>query len=236
MEEKIKLQKLISQLGYCSRREAEKLIEDGKVLVNNELAHLGMRVNANAKVKINNKEINRLIKPIYIVLNKPMNTICTASDPQNRKTIYEYIKLKEKASSIGRLDFNTTGVIIITNDGELNNNLAHPSSEIKREYIATLEKPLEEEQLRFLNSNFVKLNGKYSRQIVKKIDDLKYSVILKEGRNHHVKNLFLLVNNYVKKLHRKSYGPISDKDLKIGQYRYLTDDEIKLLKNLVDKK
>ncbi|TPR54096.1 pseudouridine synthase [Metamycoplasma neophronis] len=236
MEEKIKLQKLISQSGYCSRHEAEKWIADGRVFVNGEQAHIGLRVCENDNIKINGKDlINKQNKHIYILLNKPMNTICTLKDPQNRKTIYEYMHLEEYAYSIGRLDFNTTGVIIITNDGDLANKLAHPSSEVEREYIVQLEKPLSEKDLSYLNSNFVKLNGKYSRQKVSEIGENKYSVILKEGRNHHVKNLFLLVNNYVKKLHRKSYGPITDKNLKVGAYRNLSPHEIKVLKQIAAK-
>ncbi|TPE57365.1 rRNA pseudouridine synthase [[Mycoplasma] falconis] len=233
----IKLQKRISEIGFCSRREAERLIAENKVLVNGELAYIGMRVNNHDEIKINGKVItlNKPKKIVYILLNKPQNTICTLKDPQERRTIYQYLKIKEHMFSVGRLDFNTTGVIIITNDGELANLLAHPSSQIEREYLVELEKPLEEKELNYLNSNKVMLNGKPSKQIVKQIGNNKYSIKLREGRNHHVKNLFLLVNNYVKKLHRKSYGPINHNALKIGDWRYLTQDEVNILKALVNK-
>ncbi|BAP39580.1 pseudouridine synthase [Metamycoplasma canadense] len=235
MEEKIKLQKIISNYGFCSRREAEKLIEQKRVLVNNKIATIGLRVNEHDTIIIDNKIIRNQDKKFYFVLNKPKNTICSLKDPQKRKTIYEWMKIEKYCFSIGRLDFNTTGVIIITNDGEFANFIAHPSSEIEREYIVNLEKPLTDKDLIFLNSNFVKLNGIFSKQKVTKINDLNYSVVLSEGRNHHVKNLFLLVNNFVKKLHRKRYGCINDQNLKIGYFRELTSIEINWFKNLAKK-
>ncbi|AZG68806.1 pseudouridine synthase [Mycoplasma struthionis] len=231
MEEKIKVQKLLSELGICSRREGEKLIEKGLIKVNKQVVLLGDRCSRNDLIEINGKKVEiKKIKHEYYVLNKPRNCICTLKDPENRKTIYQVMNLKGHYFSVGRLDFNTTGVIIITNDGEFKNKLEHPSNNLKREYIVNLEKELDEKNLRYLNSNFVKLNGKYSKQIVKPIAPLKYSVTLWEGRNHHVKNLFLLVNNYVTSLHRKAYGSITDKNLKIGMFRALSEDEVNELK------
>ncbi|AZZ65496.1 rRNA pseudouridine synthase [Metamycoplasma phocicerebrale] len=236
MEIKIKIQKAISDYGYCSRREAEKLIEQKRVFANNILAKIGQRVSLEDEIKIDNEIINNKDKKFYILLNKPKNTICTLKDPQGRKTIYEWINIDKYCYSIGRLDYNTTGVIIITNDGDFANLLAHPSSNIEREYIATLEKPLSEKDLNFLNSNFVKLNGVFSKQKVTKINDLEYSIKLFEGRNHHVKNLFLLVNNFVKKLHRKKYGHISDFGMKIGEYRTLSLVELNQFKKITKNK
>lgn len=226
MDKKIKIQKRISEMGFCSRREAENLIKEKKVYVNNQIAVIGERVFFDDEIKINNQILKNQNQKFYILLNKPRNTICTLKDPQNRQTIYQWMKLEKFCFSIGRLDFNTTGVIIVTNDGDFANLLAHPSSNIEREYIATLKKPLSEKELKFLNSNFVMLNNKFSKQTVKKIDDFNYLVKLNEGRNHHVKNLFLLVDNLVLKLHRKRYGIWDDKNLKIGQFRYLDENEI----------
>ncbi|PZW01423.1 pseudouridine synthase [Metamycoplasma auris] len=230
-----KLQKKISSLGYCSRREAEELIINKRVKVNGQIAIIGQRVNENDEIKIDNKVINKTPKKLYILLNKPRNTICTIKDPQKRQTIYEWMKIDSFCYSIGRLDFNTTGVIIVTNDGEFANNLAHPSFQMEREYIATLEKELSEKELKYLNSNFVRLNGKFSRQVVKKIKDKTYSITLNEGRNHHIKNLFLLVNNFVTQLHRKRYGFLDDSNLKIGEFRHLKEDEIKRFKEDIKK-
>ncbi|MGX9388847.1 pseudouridine synthase [Mycoplasma sp. 327] len=232
MENKVKLQKMISDFGFCSRREAEKMIMQKRVLVDGQVAKIGQRVDAEAVIKIDGEIIEKSDKKFYILLNKPRNTICTLRDPQGRKTIYEWMGMDKYCYSIGRLDFNTTGVIIISNDGNFANILAHPSSNIEREYIATLEKPMSEKDLNFLNSNFVKLNGVFSKQTIKHIKDLTYSIVLKEGRNHHVKNLFLLVNNFVKKLHRKRYGVITDDGLRVGEHRHITASELEWFKKI----
>ncbi|WP_373440867.1 pseudouridine synthase [Metamycoplasma equirhinis] len=236
MPNSIKLQKYMSDCGFCSRRESEKLILQGKVFVNEELATIGQRISITDKVKVNNSILKLENKKLYILLNKPKNTICTLDDPQKRKTIYDHIKINKYLFSVGRLDFNTTGVILITNDGELANKLAHPSSKIERQYLVELEKKLSQDKLEFLNSKNVKLNGKISKQKVTKISETKYLISLYEGRNHHVKNLFLLVENYVKKLHRKSYGFLTDENLKIGEFRQLTETEISMLKNITNIK
>ncbi|BDX52729.1 pseudouridine synthase [Metamycoplasma equirhinis] len=236
MPNSIKLQKYMSDCGFCSRRESEKLILQGKVFVNEELATIGQRISITDKVKVNNSILKLENKKLYILLNKPKNTICTLDDPQKRKTIYDHIKINKYLFSVGRLDFNTTGVILITNDGELANKLAHPSSKIERQYLVELEKKLSQDKLEFLNSKNVKLNGKISKQKVTKISETKYLISLYEGRNHHVKNLFLLVENYVKKLHRKSYGFLTDEKLKIGEFRQLTETEISMLKNITNIK
>ncbi|WP_373436748.1 pseudouridine synthase [Metamycoplasma equirhinis] len=236
MPNSIKLQKYMSDCGFCSRRESEKLILQGKVFVNEELATIGQRISITDKVKVNNSILKLENKKLYILLNKPKNTICTLDDPQKRKTIYDHIKINRYLFSVGRLDFNTTGVILITNDGELANKLAHPSSKIERQYLVELEKELSQDKLEFLNSKNVKLNGKISKQKVTKISETKYLISLYEGRNHHVKNLFLLVENYVKKLHRKSYGFLTDENLKIGEFRQLTETEISMLKNITNIK
>ncbi|WP_373436971.1 pseudouridine synthase [Metamycoplasma equirhinis] len=236
MPNSIKLQKYMSDCGFCSRRESEKLILQGKVFVNEELATIGQRILITDKVKVNNSILKLENKKLYILLNKPKNTICTLDDPQKRKTIYDHIKINRYLFSVGRLDFNTTGVILITDDGELANKLAHPSSKIERQYLVELEKELSQDKLKFLNSKNVKLNGKISKQKVTKISETKYLISLYEGRNHHVKNLFLLVENYVKKLHRKSYGFLTDENLKIGEFRQLTETEISMLKNITNIK
>ncbi|WP_412031315.1 pseudouridine synthase [Metamycoplasma buccale] len=231
-----KIQKVMSELGYCSRREAEKLINNKKVIINEKIANIGDRISNDDIIKVDGKIINQKIQKIYLVFNKPRNTICTLKDPQGRKTIYEYINLKKYAYSIGRLDFNTTGIIIITNDGEFANKMAHPSSQILRTYIAKLEKELTNDELKYLNSQNVILNGKKSIQNVIKLNPLEYKITLSEGRNHHIKNLFLLVNNYVKELHRKTFGILTDKNLKIGEYRHITNEELEKLFLLVEKR
>ncbi|AWX42833.1 ribosomal large subunit pseudouridine synthase B [Metamycoplasma cloacale] len=231
--ETLKIQKAISISGYCSRREAEELILKKQVLVNNEIAKIGQRVSIKDVIVVNGKTINFLKQPdLYILFNKPRGLICTNNDPENRKTIFEYLNLNQYCYSVGRLDFNTTGVIIITNDGGLANKLAHPSSEITRSYLVSLDRSLSTQEIKFLNSNRVILENKPSKQNVSYVKDNDYIISLNEGRNHHVKKIFNLVQTNVLKLHRFAYGPLTDHNLKIGKFRNLTKDEIKLLKSL----
>ncbi|RMA78562.1 pseudouridine synthase [Metamycoplasma subdolum] len=231
-EELVRIQKLISELGYSSRREAEKLILAKKVKVDGILAQIGQKVLRTCKIEINGKELKNFVKPIYIVLNKPAKTICSLKDPEKRKTIYDHIRIKDYCYSIGRLDWDTTGIILITNDGKLASFLSHPSSEIERKYLVKTDESLTLDEIMFLNSNKVILEGKKSTQKIVCVGQNNYEVILKEGRNHHVKKLFELVNKPVKTLHRKSFSFISDKGLKVGEFRNLTNDEIRRLKNL----
>lgn len=231
--EKIRIQKLLSALGIDSRRHVEEAIKNNEVYVDDKLAILGQLVDENSKIIYKNKLINQknITTKKYILFNKPKNLICTNNDPQKRKTIFDYLGLKEYTYSIGRLDFNTTGIIIVTNDGEFANLMAHPSSNILREYIVKLEKPLSDEDIKFLNSDNVILESKKSKQKVTKLNDLIYSVILYEGWNHHVKNLFALVNNYVINLHRKRYGEFSDENLPIGKWKEININKINAIKD-----
>ena len=233
---KIRLQKYLSSLGICSRRECEQLLLNKKIIVNDKIANLGIKVNERDEIIVNGKKIinyNVSQKYDYILLNKPKGYICTLKDPQGRKTIYDYIGLNKYLYSIGRLDYNSTGIIILTNDGAFANLMAHPSSNVEREYIAKLEKDLSTEDLNYLNSKNFILNGKKSIQKVNKLRDKIYSININEGRNHHIKNLFLAINNFVISLHRKKYGIFNDGDLKIGEWKILGDNEIKTQKKLL---
>lgn len=237
MEEKIRIQKFLSQNSICSRIEAEKLINEKKLFINGKVAELGQKVDENDEIKINGKvlSLTKNINHFYILFNKPKRLICTQKDPQNRKTIFQYLNLNQLCFSVGRLDYDTSGVIIITNDGEFTNFLSHPSNNFEREYVAELEKELDEKDLLFLNSDKVILNGKKSKQEVIALGNNKYKVKLFEGRNHHVKNLFLLVNNYVLNLHRTRYAIFSDKNLEIGKWRNITINELQVLNYKIKK-
>ena len=236
--EKIRLQKHLSKLGICSRREAEQLILDNKVIINGQIANLGAKVNMFDEIYIDGKSINKNEYSAYkyILFNKPKNLICTRKDPQNRKTIYEYLNIKEHIYSIGRLDYNTTGVILLTNDGDFANMMAHPSNRIKRTYIATLEKPLSQFDIEKLNGKNFILNGKLSLQNVKLMKGKTYSISLNEGRNHHIKNIFLSLDNKVVHLHRKKYGIFDDSDLNIGSWKEIDYKKINEQKKLLNEK
>ncbi|UVD81433.1 rRNA pseudouridine synthase [Mycoplasma iguanae] len=228
-----RLQKILSQAGISSRREAEKMIEKGIVKVNNRIAKLGDKATFNDLITVNNQAIQKAEK-VYYIINKPEKTICSLKDPQNRTLIVDYIDEPRMIFPVGRLDYNTTGTLLLTNDGELANRLTHPSYEIIRVYRARLNEVLSNEELAFLNSSKVFLDNHQSIQTVEKIENKTYVISLKVGSYHHVKKLFELVNKDVKNLTRIEFAGLTHVGkLSRGQYRKLNAKEIYWLKKLV---
>lgn len=235
-----RLQKVIAQAGVCSRRKAEELILQGKVYVNgNIVTELGTKVGEKDKIMVEGKPIFNKEKLIYLVLNKPRNTVATVSDDRNRKTVLDCIEnVKQRIYPVGRLDYDTTGVLLLTNDGDLANKLTHPSKEINKVYIATIKGEVKKEDIELLEAGVMidnkktapcsaKIN-KYNKEKNKTIVELT----IHEGRNHQVKKMFEAINKEVIKLHRDTFAGISSKGLYEGQYRPLTKEEIKELKKL----
>ena len=226
---KFKLQKLISESGITSRRKAEVLIIDGKVSVNGQIANIGDKGSFEDNILVDGVAINKRDK-VYYLLNKPEKIVCTLKDNFDRRTIVDIIKTDEYIYPIGRLDYNTTGIIILTNDGELTNKLLHPSNKIKRVYRATLDSSLSRDELNFLNSQKVVIDLRLSRQSVVRVKDNTYNIELFEGRNHHVKKLFKLVNKAVITLNRIEFAGLKMNSLERGKYRELTLSEVDYLK------
>ncbi|WP_406616986.1 pseudouridine synthase [Mycoplasmopsis adleri] len=235
MNEKIRLQKLISMVGFCSRRRAEELISQGRVLLNKNVAKLGDKADQNDEIKIDGKLIN-LTKPnfLYYLLNKPKQTISTVKDPLKRTTVVDLIDTNEKIVPVGRLDYNTTGVLLLTNDNELVNKLTHPKYEIERTYRVRIDEPLTLKEFKEINKP-VLVNGKYSNQIVDQVDTKSYLVTLHVGSYHHVKELFKVFNRKVLGLKRISYANLTVEKLPEGAYRELTLKELKDLKTIIAK-
>ncbi|QJG67085.1 pseudouridine synthase [Mycoplasma phocoenae] len=228
-----KLQKFISAAGLMSRRRAEEAIEKGLFKINGKVAKLGDRVTDLDRVTYQNKPLRKANKMIYLLFNKPKYVVSTLNDPQNRKTIKDFLLLKQYVYPVGRLDYDTTGALLITNDGDLTNKLLHPSHEIERVYVATLDRALTNEELKFLNSDNVFIDGQRSLQVVESIQDKEYRIKLKEGRYHHVKNLFLEANAKVIQLHRSHFAFLGVKGIKEGKMRDLTYSEVKRLKEMI---
>lgn len=233
----IRINKYLSQKGISSRRKAEELIKNGNVLVNGKPAIIGQKINDNDIVKVNEIELNQKIVELkYYLLNKPKKTICSLNDNFNRKTVIDLIDDSDYLFPIGRLDYDTTGVLLITNDGELANKLMHPSYEVERVYRARLNEPLTKKEFSFLNSNNVVLNGKISKQVIDQVDTKSYLISINEGSYHHIKKLFELVEKKVLDLKRVMFANLTCEKLMVGEYRKLTNHEIKQLKQLVSKK
>jgi len=228
-----RLQKIIASSGYCSRRKAEELIKKGLVFVNGKrVTELGTKVESTDEIEIDGNILNQENKEYYL-LYKPSGIITTTSDEKNRKTVIDLINTDKRIYPVGRLDYDTTGVLLLTNDGEFANILMHPSNEIEKVYLVKTHGILTKDQLSSLRTGVV-INGfKTSKAKVKikqynKSSDLSLvEITIHEGKNHQVKNMFAAVNHDVVKLKRERIGFFDLTGLKAGEYRKLTIKEIK---------
>ena len=231
-----RLQKVIASYGYASRRKAEDLIRHGKVLVNGKvITELGTKVLANDIISIDGVIINKDVKHEYYLLNKPRQVISSVEDKLGRITVRDLINTEARIYPVGRLDYDTTGLIILTNDGDFANMLMHPSYEIEKTYVAKINKVLDKDDINKLKKGIVIDNRKVDikRFKVRKKDVEKNTSIVEltivEGRNHIVKKIFENMRIDVIKLSRVSYAFLTLDGLKSGEYRKLSIKEIKKL-------
>ena len=230
-----RLQKVIASSGYASRRKAEELIKAGKVYVNDQkVTQLGTKVNPSDDIRIDGQHLT-LEKKEYYLLNKPRGIISSAHDDKGRKTVVDLIETNARIYPIGRLDYDTTGLIILSNDGTLAQKLAHPSQKVEKTYIAKLDKILTTEDFYQLKKGVV-IEGKKviptklkieSKDKQKQTSLIAISIV--EGRNHIVKKIFNQLGYDVKKLKREGYDFLTLGNLKSGEYRELSLKEIKKL-------
>lgn len=230
-----RLQKVIAESGYTSRRKAEELIKAGKVYVDGEkITEMGYKVSGNQEIIVEGNVIARE-EHVYFMLNKPRGVISSVQDEADRVTVVDYIDTDKRIYPIGRLDYNTTGLLLLTNDGELANALMHPSKSIPKTYIAKLNKAITPEDLMKLKHGIKVDDRKVDilRVKAKSIDKVKDSSIVEitivEGRNHIVKRVFESMGYLVDKLSRTEYAGMTLGNLKSGEYRELSIKEVKRL-------
>ena len=231
-----RLQKVIASYGYASRRKAEDLIRHGKVLVNGKvITELGTKVETNDIISIDGVIINKDVKHEYYLLNKPRQVISSVTDKEGRITVTDLINTDARIYPVGRLDYDTTGLIILTNDGDFANMLMHPSYVVEKTYVAKLNKILDKDDINKLKKGIVIDNRKVEikRFKVRKKDNEKNTSIIEltivEGRNHIVKRIFESMHIDVMKLSRVGYAFLTLDGLKSGEYRQLSIKEIKKL-------
>ncbi len=237
-----RLQKYLSSCGIASRRKSEELILAGKVKVNGVVVReLGTKVSDKDEVEVENMEVYRKQKEYYL-LYKPEKTICSVSDDKGRVTVVDLIETNEKIFPVGRLDYDTTGLLLLTNDGELTNKLTHPKGSIEKTYIAKVSGLVTGKEIHELE-NGIELDGvktKKARAKLKKMDKKNnksyVELTITEGRNHQVKNMFAALGHKVIKLKRTNYAFFDLEGLKIGEYRLLSTKEVKQLYNYVNIK
>jgi len=238
-----RLQKVIANSGYCSRRKAEELIEKGKVFVNGEsVTTLGVKVSDKDEIIVDGNVLSKEQKEYYL-LYKPRGIITSTSDEKNRKTVVDLIPTSNRIYPVGRLDYDTSGILLLTNDGELTNALIHPRNEIDKVYVAKVKGFVNPKDLKILSSGVV-IDGKKTskgksklKKYDKKTDTSIVELIIHEGRNHQVKKMFEVLGYKVLKLKRERIGFLDLSGLKSGEYRRLTPKEVKILYNdVVNKK
>jgi 23S rRNA pseudouridine2605 synthase len=234
-----RLQKVIAQAGIASRRKSEELIKEGKVKVNGKIVtQLGVKVSTSDKVEVNEIQIEREI-PVYFLLYKPRGVISSVSDEKGRKVVTDFFPhLMERIYPVGRLDYDTSGLLLMTNDGEFANLLMHPRSGIEKVYVAKVKGIPLKENLKRLEKGIKLEDGKTSPARVKmlSVDKQKQTaiieIIIHEGKNRQVRRMFEAIGHQVLKLKRERYGILTLNGLKAGDARELTPHEVKQVRAL----
>ena len=232
---KMRLNKFLSNSGLASRRKCDQLIEEGKVFVNGkQVTELGSQINEKKdKVTVEGKTITLPSSFVYIKLNKPKGYACTAQDEKGRKTIYDLIDSEERLFSIGRLDYDTEGLILLTNDGDFANKVAHPKFNIDKEYRVTVEGEIKESEMAVMRKGVVVDGQRMPSAIVNFISYengyTKLSVIIDEGQNRQIRRMFEAIGKTIKLLKRVRIGQVRLGGLRRGDYKDLTEVELNSL-------
>lgn len=235
-DEQMPLNKFIAHAGVCGRREAADLVKEGKVTVNGDkIFEPGYKVSSKDKVIVKGKQVFLQRNAVYILLNKPKDYITTANDPQGRKTVLDLIKgaTPERVYPVGRLDRNTTGVLILTNDGELAQKLTHPSFEVKKIYEVTLDKPVIKKDIEAIMTGITLEDGFVQADAVGYADDKNKHIVgieIHSGRNRIVRRIFEHLGYDVKGLDRVMFANLTKKNVDRGKWRFLNEKEVRLLK------
>lgn len=234
-----RLQKIIANSGYCSRRKAEELIKKGLVKVNGQvIKELGTKSSYDDYIEVDGQTINKKEDKVYYLLNKPRGIITSTNDDKGRKTVIDLIPTQTRIYPVGRLDYDTTGLVLLTNDGQLANLMMHPSNNIDKVYVAKLQGIITKEELKKLEKGIV-IDGKKTSKcksklvrIDKKTNTCIVKLIIHEGRNHQVKKMFDAIGYQVLKLKREAISFLTLDGIKSGDYRELSIKEVKSLYSL----
>lgn len=235
----MRINKFMAECGVASRRACDEMILEGRVKVNGKKIDTpGLEINEfNDAVTLDGRRITLVSKKYYIMLHKPKGYVTTVKDDKGRKTAMELIKIRSRLYPVGRLDYDTEGLLLLTNDGQLAYALTHPSHEVPKTYIAKIKGKISDTEVRQLRKG-VEIDGKMTLPAVVKIietDDefSRVEVTIKEGRNHQIKKMFEVVGKEVVFLKRTAIGPLKLGGLGRGEYKNLTSKEIEILKAIV---
>jgi pseudouridine synthase len=228
----MRLNAYLSRAGVASRRKADELIKADRVTVNGAPGQLNTVVGKGDRVEVDGKEVARQ-RLAYVLLHKPQSVVTTASDPQGRPTVVDLVPLEPRVVPVGRLDVNTTGALLLTNDGPLAHRLAHPRYGVEKTYLAEVEGTPNERALAALRQGVELEDGRTAPADARLLGPGRVELVLHEGRNHQVKRMLEAVGHPVTRLHRSAYAGLTVDDLKPGKWRELTAREVEQLRRTV---
>lgn len=224
-QEHISLNKFISDTGLCSRRDADKLIEAGRVKINETVARKGNRVGINDRVFLDGKEMKKHVKPIYIALNKPIGVVCT-TDQREPDNIIDFLSHSERIFPIGRLDKMSQGLILLTNDGDIVNKILRAGNYHEKEYVVTVDKPIDSSFLKTMAAGVPILDTVTRPCKVTKIDNFTFKIILTQGLNRQIRRMCEFLEYQVKALTRVRIMDLTLDGIAYGEWRYLSESEV----------
>jgi 23S rRNA pseudouridine2605 synthase len=225
-----RLQKVLGRAGFGSRRAAEELIEAGRVTINDRVAVLGARVDlVNDRVAVDGIPVGVRPDLVHYLLNKPAGVVTTASDPQGRPTVVELVPTEPRVFPVGRLDADSEGLLLLTNDGDLTHRLTHPSFGVDKEYLVEVDSEPSKADLARLRDGVELDDGRTAPAKVARLGERLLRITIHEGRNRQVRRMCEAVGHPVVRLVRTRIGPLTDRSLKPGEWRALTQDEVRAL-------
>ena len=225
-----RINKFLSEVGYCSRRQADSLIDQGRIYVNKKPAKMGMKVSDDDMIEVDGEKINQSKKKkIFIALNKPRGVVCTTNAGVEENNIIDFLNFPERVFPIGRLDKSTTGLILLTNDGETANKILKTANDNEKEYLVKVNRPIPVSILREMSEGVPILNKKTKKCVVEKVKTNQFKIILTQGLNRQIRRMCDYFDYKVVALQRIRIMNIK-LDIPEGKYRMLTEGEIKLLR------
>ena len=227
MKEKIRINKFLSEVGFCSRRGADKMISQGRVYINGEIAVLGSKVNRDDLIKVDGEFINNQEEKVYLAFNKPVGIECTGNQ-KVKNNIIDYINFNKRLFTIGRLDKDSEGLILLTNNGDIVNNVLRAENKKEKEYLVTLNKRIDKDFIQKMRSG-VRIMGKLTKKCyVEKTYENKFKIVLTQGLNRQIRRMCNALGYRVTKIKRIRVMDIK-LDTKVGEYRFLNESEVKQL-------
>jgi 23S rRNA pseudouridine2604 synthase len=227
LEGKIRINKFLSEVGFCSRRGADKIISQGRVYINGEIAVLGSKVNRDDLIKVDGELINNQEEKVYLAFNKPVGIECTGNQ-KVKNNIIDYINFNKRLFTIGRIDKDSEGLILLTNNGDIVNNVLRAENKNEKEYLVTLNKKIDKDFIQKMRSG-VRIMGKLTKKCyVEKTYENKFKIVLTQGLNRQIRKMCNALGYRVTKLKRIRVMDIK-LDTKVGEYRFLNESEVKQL-------